>query len=132
MGATNYGSLLTWNGSAIADCMIVDYPEVSVSNIDGTSHQSGGVEVRFPGGLRRASEFTCELVVASGVMSTINTNLVNKTVGNVILTAGAVVQYAFSGFMTSYKPNPSDVGSEDIVKATVTIQATGGMTITNL
>jgi hypothetical protein len=132
MGDTNYGSLLTWNGSQVGKCMIVDFPEVSVSNIDGTNHQSGGIEERFPGGLRRVGEFTVELVVESGVMETISTNLVNKTVGAVVLTAGDVVSYTFSGFMTSYKPDSADVGSEDIVKASVTIQPTGGITIASL
>ena len=132
MGDTNYGSLLTFNGSSLGKCMVVDFPEVSVSNIDGTNHQSGGIEERFPGGLRRLSEFTVELVVESGVMEAINTHLVNKTVANTVLTCGDVVQYTFSGFLTSYKPEPADVGSEDIVKASVTLQSTGNITIMSL
>lgn len=132
MGATNYGSLLTFNGSSLGKCMVVDFPEVTVSNIDGTNHQSGGIEERFPGGLRRASEFTVELVVESGVMSALNTNLVNKTVAAIVLTAGDVVQVTTSGFLTGVKLEPADVGSEDIVKASVTLQMTGGMIITDL
>ena len=132
MASTNYGSLLTKGGVAVGKCMVVDFPEVTVSNIDGTNHQSGGVEERFPGGLRRFSEFTVELVVESGVMENINTELTNKTVSEVILTAGSVVQYTFDGFYTGYKPEPADVGSEDIVKASVTIQPTGAIAIVSL
>ena len=132
MGATNYGSLLEFDGAPVGDCMVVDFPEVTVSNIDGTSHQSGGVEVRFPGGLQRTTEFTVTLVVASGVLEDIQGHLVAKDVENVTLTCGGVVEFSFDGFYTGFKPEPADVGSEDIVKASVTIQSTGAITITSL
>lgn len=132
MSATNYGSLLKKSGVAVGKCMVVDFPEVTVSNIDGTNHQSGGVEERFPGGLRRTGEFTVALVVESGIMEAISADLVAKTIAPFTLTAGAVAQFTFSGFYTGYKPEPADVGSEDIVKASVTIQPTGAITILSL
>lgn len=132
MAATNYGSLLTKGGTSVGKCMVVDFPETTVSNLDGTNHQSGGVEERFPGGLRRQSEFTVEIVVESGVMENIQADLEGKVVDTCVLTAGGVVQFTFSGFYTSMKPEPADVGSEDIVKASITIQPTGNIAILSL
>ncbi len=129
---TNYGSTLTKGGQPVGRCMVVDYPEITISNLDGTSHQSSGLEERFPGGLRRMSEFTFEVLIASGVLETVDTELAAGTTSAVVLTVGQAVQFSFQGFYTGYKPEPSDVGSEDVAKASITIQPTGGITILSI
>lgn len=129
---TNYASTFTVGAASIGDCLIIDYPEILTGNIDATTHGSAGVEARIPDGLTRVGEFTLELVVASGVLTGIQTAMAAKTVGACIITTPGVASYTFNGFYTSYKPEASDAQSPDLAKCSVTIQPTGGITIANL
>jgi hypothetical protein len=131
MAESNYGSLFT-KGNNSFKCMVVDFPEQAVSNIDGTNHQSGGIEERFPGKLKRWTESNLEIVVESGTMEAIQADLDASAVDLCVLTAGDVVQISVSGFLVNYKIEPADVGSEDIVKATLTWQPTGSITVVSL
>jgi hypothetical protein len=131
MAESNYGSTFT-KGATSFKCMVVDFPEQSVSNIDGTNHASNGIEERFPGKLKRWSESNLEVVVESGVMESIQTEIDNSTVSLCTLRAGDVVQITVSGFLVKYNILPADVGSEDIVKASLTWQPTGAITVTSL
>lgn len=133
MAESNYGSTFSKVGiSPTLKCMVVDFPEKTVSNIDGTSHADGGVEQRFPGKLERWSESTLEVVVYSGVMEAIDADIAAHNISQCVLQAGDVVRITVSGFLTGYKLEPADVGSEDIVKASMTWQPTGAVTVLSL
>jgi len=128
---SNYGGTFT-KGALTLDCDVLDYPELSVVNLDATTHGDAGVEQRIPGKKISLSTFTLSVPVVSGLMSSVDTEIDAGTVSACVLELGDLVRLSFSGFFVSYKPEAADANSEDNAKMSVVLQPTNGITITNI
>lgn len=128
---SNYGGTFT-KGALTLNCDVLDYPELSVVNLDATTHGDAGVEQRIPGKKVSLSTFTLSVPVISGLMSSIDTDIDAGTIGACVLELGDMIRFTFSGFYVSYKPEAADANSEDIAKMSVVIQPTGGITIADI
>lgn len=125
---SDYGATYTFNGSSIGACKVIGYPEVSTEAIETTNHAGGGVREFIPSGLLQIGEFTLEVLDASGVTTTLDTAIDNKTVANSVLSNG-VETWTFSSFILSYKIEDADATSPDADRLTVVVKPTGAITI---
>jgi len=125
---SNYGSTLTFNGATIGACVVIDFPEISTDKIETTNHAGGGVREYIPSGLRALGDFTLSVIDATGILSALNTYLINKTVATAVLSNGTTT-LTFSAFFTNIKPEAADATGPDANKLTCTLAPTGGITL---
>ena len=125
---SNYGSTFTKGGSSIGACIVIDFPEITMGKVESTNHAGGGVREYIPDGLLGLGDITLSVIVASGVLSSIETELVAKTVSSCVIT-DSINTITFSGFYTSVKPEAADAQTPDVSKLTVVLSATGSIAI---
>jgi hypothetical protein len=124
---TNYGSTFTFNGSSIGACQVIDFPEISTGEIETTNHAGGGVAEYIPDGVLRLGEMTLSVIIAAGVVTTLDTAIDNKTVANAVVGNG-IDTMTMSAFIKSVKVESADATSPDADKATVVVRPTGTIT----
>lgn len=127
MAESDYGSTLTKGGVVIGKCMVIDFPELTTAKINTTNHASGGWSEGIPSGLVEAGDITVMILCENGVVATMITEMLNKTVSEVIL-ANPVDTFTFDGFYTSVKPEAADATKPDAVRVSAVISPTGEIT----
>lgn len=125
---SNYGSTFTKGGSAPAPAIVVDFPELSMGKLNATTHASGGETDYIPSGLLDAGDITLSLMLETGDLAAMKTDMAAGTVSSVVVSNGLDTMTG-SGFYTSIKPEGADAQNPDIVKATVVVAFTGGITL---
>lgn len=123
MASSNYGATFTKGGASIGNCMVIDFPEIKMDAVESTNHASGGNREFIPSMLYGLGEITLSVIVASGVVDAMFTELAAGTVSACVV-ANSQDTMTFDGFYTSIKPESADATSPDVDKVTVVIQPT--------
>ena len=123
---TNYASTLTKGGASIGNCLVIDFPEIKTNKIESTNHAGLGLREYIPDGLLGLEDITVSVIVASGVITALDTDVDAKTI-SAWAVKNSLNTMTFSGFVTSIKPEAADAQSPDIDKVTVVISPTGGI-----
>lgn len=124
MAESNYGATFTKGSQPIGDCIVLDFPEIKMDAVESTNHASGGNREFIPSMLYGLGEITLSVIVASGVIDGMFTELAGGTISSCVIT-NSVDSMTFDGFYTSIKPEAADAQKPDVDKVTVVLQPTG-------
>ena len=127
MATSNYGATFTKGSQPIGDCIVLDFPEIKMDAVESTNHGSNGAREYLPSMLYGLGEITLSVIVASGVLDGMFTELSAGTVSSCVIT-NSVDTMTFDGFYTSIKPESADAQKPDVDKVTVVLQPTGDIT----
>ncbi|HEY6020149.1 MAG TPA: hypothetical protein VIY48_09680 [Candidatus Paceibacterota bacterium] len=125
---TDYGSTLSFAGSSVGDCKVIDFPELATEMIDTTNHASGGYAEQIPSGLIRVGDITLEVLMEAGMLAAIQAKIVAKTSGAIVVT-NEIDTFTGTGYYKSIKEESADAQAPDAVRATVVMSFTGSITI---
>lgn len=128
MADSNYGSTFTKGAASIGKCIVVDFPELSTGKANITNHASGGKTEYIPTGLIEAGDITLSVLAEATTLSGMYTEMEAKTVSECVIT-NPVDTLTFDGFYQSIKVESADAQKPDVVKLTVVLAVTGGVTI---
>lgn len=124
MANSNYASTFTKGGQSIGNCIVIDFPEIKMNKVESTNHASGGTREYIPDGLYGLGDITLSVIVGSGILSAMFTELDAGTISSCVIT-GSEDTMTFDGFYTSIKPEAADAQTPDVDKVTVVISPTG-------
>lgn len=123
----NYGTVVTRGGSPVGHCLVIEWPEIKSGKVEATAQDSGGVRQYIPDGLVGLEEFTLSLIPASGIIATLVADQKAGTISTWTLEDDTETA-SFSAFVISLQKEQADSQSPDVVKYTVTLAPTGGIT----
>ena len=124
---TDYGSTLTFAGTSVVDCTVIDFPELATEMIDTTNHASGGYGEQIPSGLIRVGDITLMVLMETGVLAAIQALMVAKTSGAIVV-ANEINTMTGTGYYKSIKQESADAQSPNAVRASVVLSFTGTIT----
>lgn len=127
---TNYGTLLKKGSTVLGEITVLQAPEFMNETVEATSHASGGWKEYISGGLKGVGEvnFTCNMTnvaTVSGMM----TDLSAGTKASYNITFPNTTVWTFDAFVVKFQPQSADAQSPEALKADVSLQPTGTMTI---
>jgi len=126
MAISNYGVVLKRSGSAIAEVVSLDPPEILHETIESTNHGSGGWKERVPSKVKEISEFTAKINWTTSA-SLLSADLVAGTLSAYSLDfpTTPATSWTFSSYITAYKMEEIDAQSPETLMASVTFSPSG-------